>query len=116
MAFVSEIDWREAYLCGQAAVTAAVGGSTDRMVALIREPGPEYRVTMGLAPLAEAAGTERLFPPEWITADGTDVVRGVSRIRRAATGTDGVSLAIGFIGGTSSSLFPNPCCSTRCRV
>ena len=73
MAYVSETDWREAYLCGQAAVQAALSGATDKMVALIREPGPEYRVTAGLAPLADAAGGERLFPLEWITADGADV-------------------------------------------
>jgi 6-phosphofructokinase len=73
MAFVSETDWSEAYLCGEAAVRAALNGATDRMVALIREHGPEYRVTTGLAPLADAAGTERLFPSEWITAGGSDV-------------------------------------------
>jgi ATP-dependent phosphofructokinase / diphosphate-dependent phosphofructokinase len=73
MAYVSETDWREAYLCGQAAVSAALGGATDKMVALIREPGSEYRVRVGLAPLADAAGSERRFPSEWITADGKDV-------------------------------------------
>lgn len=73
MAFVSETDWREAYLCGRAAVRAAVSGASDQLVSLIREPGPEYLVKTGLAPLADAAGTERLFPLEWITADGTDV-------------------------------------------
>jgi 6-phosphofructokinase 1 len=73
MAFVSQTDWREAYLCGQAAVCAAVEGATDKLVSLIREPGPEYLVKTGLAPLADAAGTERLFPLEWITADGADV-------------------------------------------
>ncbi len=73
MAFVSETDWREAYLCGRAAVRAALDGATDKMVALIREPRLEYRVTSNLAPLADAAGGERLFPLEWIATDGSDV-------------------------------------------
>jgi ATP-dependent phosphofructokinase / diphosphate-dependent phosphofructokinase len=72
-AFVSETDWSEAYRCGQAAVQAATAGATDQMIALIREPGPDYQVTTGLTPLAEAAGVERGFPPEWITPDGTNV-------------------------------------------
>jgi ATP-dependent phosphofructokinase / diphosphate-dependent phosphofructokinase len=73
MAFISEVDWREAYLCGQAAVAAAVGGHTDAMVSLVRAPGREYRVTTGLTPLAEVAGKERLFPLDWIAPEGNDV-------------------------------------------
>jgi len=74
MAFISEVDRSEAYLCGQAAVTAAVEGHTDVMVSLVREPGREYRVNTGLAPLAEVATAERLFPQEWIAPDGNDVM------------------------------------------
>ena len=74
MAFISEVDRREAYLCGQAAVRAALEGRTDAMVSLVREPGPEYRVTTGLAPLAEVAAAERLFPLEWIAPEGNDVM------------------------------------------
>jgi 6-phosphofructokinase 1 len=74
MAYISEVDWHEAYLCGQAAVTAAVEGRTDVMVSLLREPGREYRVTTGLTELADLAGKERLFPVEWITPEGNDVM------------------------------------------
>ena len=73
MPFISEVDRREAYLCGQAAVRAALEGASDRMVSLERLPGPEYRVTIALVPLAEAAGAERKFPIEWIAPGGTDV-------------------------------------------
>ena len=70
-AFVSQTDWREAFLCGQAAVRAAVSGETDAMVSLERAPG--YRITTGLTPLGEIAGAERGFPLEWIAASGHDV-------------------------------------------
>jgi len=73
MAFISEVDWREAYLCGQAAVKAAIEGRSDVMVSLVRERGSEYRVTTGLTPLAEVADKDRLFPLEWIAPDGNDV-------------------------------------------
>jgi 6-phosphofructokinase 1 len=75
MAFISEVDRHEAYLCGQASVNAALDGHTDRMISLVREPGPKYRVTTGLYPLDEVAGVERLFPHEWIAPEGNDVSR-----------------------------------------
>jgi 6-phosphofructokinase 1 len=73
MAFISEVDWREAYLCGEAAVRAALDGRTDCMVSLVREPGVEYRARTAIVPLAGIAEAERLFPLEWITPEGNDV-------------------------------------------
>jgi 6-phosphofructokinase 1 len=73
MAFVSETDYTEARLCGQAAVRAGVAGSTDCMITLVREPGEEYRVATALAPLELVANTERLLPAAWIHPSGHDV-------------------------------------------
>jgi 6-phosphofructokinase 1 len=73
MAFISEVDWREAYLCGQAAVVAAVEGHSDVMISLERVPGKAYAIRTGLTPLAAIADKERLFPREWIVPDGNDV-------------------------------------------
>jgi 6-phosphofructokinase 1 len=67
------IDRLEARLCGQAAVRAAMEGLTRVTVTLVREPGVEYRVSTGLAPMEKVAGQERLFPVEWRNAAGTDV-------------------------------------------
>lgn len=72
-AFASVIDRREARLCGQAAVRAALQGATGKMVTLVRQAGPRYRSTIGLADLDKVANIERLFPPEWIHPDGNDV-------------------------------------------
>ncbi len=72
-AFVSQTDRQEARLCGQAAVRAAMEGISDRMITLVREPGPEYRVRTGLAELERVANAERRFPTEWIHPDGNDV-------------------------------------------
>ena len=73
MAFISEVDWREAYLCGQEAVAAAVEGHSDVMVSLVRALGPGYAIRTGLTPLADIADKERLFPLEWIAPEGNDV-------------------------------------------
>ena len=67
------LDRAEARLCGQAAVRAALEGRTGVAVTLVREPGSEYRVSTGLAPLEKVASRERLFPDVWRNAAGTDV-------------------------------------------
>lgn len=71
--FISHTDREEAIECGRAAIRAAMAGENGRMVTLVREPGPAYRCTTGLADLATVAFNERLFPTEWITAEGNDV-------------------------------------------
>lgn len=68
------LDRAEARLCGASAVQAACQGRTGVMVTLLREPGPDYRVSTGLAPLAAVASGERLFPAGWRNATGNDVM------------------------------------------
>jgi 6-phosphofructokinase 1 len=70
----SEIDWREARMCGCAAVRAAAEGATGMMVALERAPGPEYAASTCLVDLEAAAAGERLLPAEWIAPEGNAVL------------------------------------------
>jgi 6-phosphofructokinase 1 len=70
---VSPVDADEAYLAGRNAVRAAVEGTTDRMVTLVREPGDEYRCTTGLVALEEVANAEKLVPDAFINAEGNGV-------------------------------------------
>jgi 6-phosphofructokinase len=67
------LDRAESRLCGVAALRAALEGKTRVTVTLVREPGLEYRVSTGFAPLEKVASTERLFPAEWRNAAGNDV-------------------------------------------
>jgi 6-phosphofructokinase 1 len=64
------LDRREAEMCGTAAMRGAVESQTRKMVTLVREPGPEYRVSTGLVPLGKVATGERLFPEEWRSSNG----------------------------------------------
>ncbi len=73
---VSETDRQEAKQCGVAAVRAAVGGVSGKMVTLIRRSDRPYRSTTGLTDLDKVANAERLFPAEWIAASGNDVLAG----------------------------------------
>ncbi len=69
----SPVDREEAYQVGRLAVRAAVGGDTDKMVAIIRRPGSEYAVDYELAALDRAANVEHFVPAEYINAQGNGV-------------------------------------------
>jgi len=78
MHFASATDVNEAYMCGQAAVRAALGGVNGKMITLVREDGPEYKCTTGLAELKDVANGEKKVPAEFINDAGnhiTDAMR-----------------------------------------
>ena len=56
-------------MAGRAAVRYALEGTGDRMVTLVREPGPEYRCGTGLASLEEVAGKVKAMPASYLNAD-----------------------------------------------
>ena len=72
-AFVSEVDRREAELCGREAVRAAIRGETGKMVALQRGGGKRYACVATLEPLEKVARRERRMPPEFLAESGRDV-------------------------------------------
>jgi 6-phosphofructokinase 1 len=73
MHFASLTDTNEAYMCGREAVRQAMSGVNGKMVTLIREPGPEYRCTTGLADLVDVANGEKKVPREYINETGNGV-------------------------------------------
>jgi len=72
---MSPVDREEAYLAGRAAVKAAVAGVTGQMVTLIRQKGPEYACTTGLAPLEKVANAERKLPRDYMNKEGNWVTK-----------------------------------------
>jgi 6-phosphofructokinase 1 len=78
MHFASLTDVNEAYMCGQMAVRAALSGENGKMVTLVREDGPKYKCTTGLAELSDVANGEKKVPKEYINNSGngiTDAMR-----------------------------------------
>ena len=73
-AYVANLDWEEARLCGRQAVQAAAAGNSGVMITMIRNQGPEYSITFGQVPLEAVAFTERAFPSEWMNSEGTGVL------------------------------------------
>jgi ATP-dependent phosphofructokinase / diphosphate-dependent phosphofructokinase len=86
MAYASTVDLDEAYKVGQKAVELAAGGQSGFMATILREPGPIYNVRYEKAPLVDVANSERTFPAEWITPDGTDVTDDFLRYARPLVG------------------------------
>jgi 6-phosphofructokinase 1 len=78
MHFASLTDVNEAYMCGQMAVKYALDGINGKMVTLVREKGPKYKCTTGLAELRDVANGEKKVPKEFINDKGnhiTDAMR-----------------------------------------
>ena len=69
----SATDIEEAAMAGSVAAKAALEGKTGMMVAFIREPGDEYKITYQLTDVNEVCNKEKPFPAEWITDGGTNI-------------------------------------------
>ena len=72
----SDVDRKEAFLCGRAAVKAVMSGENEKMVTLVRTSRDPYECETGLADLSKVARTERPFPKEWISNEANDVGKG----------------------------------------
>jgi len=73
MHFASLTDVNEAYMCGKAAVQAAMAGVNGKMITLVREDDREYRCTTGLAELSDVANGEKKVPAEYINEAGNGI-------------------------------------------
>ena len=70
---ISQSDWADSRLCGQAAVLAAIHKQGGNMVTLL-EPCPGQPAQTGLANLETVALLERHFPEHWRNEAGNDVM------------------------------------------
>src|SRR5262249_50637589 len=66
----SQTDNDEAFLCGQAAVRAAVEGESGKLGALVRGGAEHDSSERGLVSLADVIAGPKPFPPTWINDDG----------------------------------------------
>ena len=94
MVYASTVDLEEAYKVGRHAVLLASAGRSGQMATILRDPGPIYRVRYDAVPLPEVAGSEREFPSDWMSADGTDVTDDFVRYAQPLVGEDMLSLPV----------------------
>lgn len=69
----SQADNDEAFMCGTAAVKAAIAGESDKMVTLVRTESEQYGCETGLTPLGDIANQVKSLPATWINEDGVSL-------------------------------------------
>jgi 6-phosphofructokinase 1 len=72
---VSEVDAREAFGAGAAAVREALRGNRDGSIAIRRKPGKKYAVVFRRVPLRSVARETRHMPDRFINAAGNHVTQ-----------------------------------------
>jgi len=70
MLCASTVDLDEAYRVGRQAVREAVAGRRQGMVTLVRDPGPAYHCSTGVAALEGIANKEKRLPAEFMNEAG----------------------------------------------
>ncbi|MBN2704681.1 MAG: 6-phosphofructokinase [Pontiellaceae bacterium] len=71
----SEVDAKEAFGVGAAAVQEAISGDKDGSMAIQRKEGPEYAVDFKRVPLKNVAKETRHMPDEFINEEGNNVTQ-----------------------------------------
>lgn len=71
----AEVDVKQAYALGKAAVEFAIKGKNAVMPTLVRAPGQRYRWSIGETPLATVANKEKKLPRTYITKDGFHITQ-----------------------------------------
>ncbi|MFV2066382.1 MAG: diphosphate--fructose-6-phosphate 1-phosphotransferase [Pirellulales bacterium] len=92
IAYASTVDLDEAYRLGQMAVELAARGESGVMATLLRESSQPYQVRYDRVPLEKVAGSERMFPADWIVPNGTDVTDAFVDYCRPLLGEEMVTL------------------------
>lgn len=75
----SYTDVEHAYALGKAAVEAAIQGTRNVMLTIVRESETPYAWRIGTAPLSEVANVESKMPAHYITDDGYGITEACRR-------------------------------------
>ena len=70
----SQTDLDESVEIGRAGVKVALEGKTGCMMCYVRESSKPYKMHIDSVPVSQTANQEKLFPTEWITPDGNNVI------------------------------------------
>ncbi|MDR1486343.1 MAG: diphosphate--fructose-6-phosphate 1-phosphotransferase [Planctomycetaceae bacterium] len=90
--YASTIDLDEAYRLGQKAMELAATGQGGYMSTILRERGFIYNVKYDKVTLEQVANSERTFPSNWITKNGTDVSDEFVKYAKPFIGEDNLTL------------------------
>ena len=71
----SEVDLKQAYAVGQAAVKSAINGEKSKMMTIIRKSNKPYKWSIESTDLSNVANNEKMMPRKFITPNGYGITK-----------------------------------------
>ncbi|MDC0226268.1 6-phosphofructokinase [Gammaproteobacteria bacterium] len=78
----SEIDLKQAYAVGEAAVKSAIKGEQSKMMTIVRKSNKPYKWTIGSTDLGNVANNEKMMPKKYITSNGYGITKACKEYMR----------------------------------
>ena len=71
----SEVDLKQAYAVGEAAVKSAIKGEQSKMMTIVRKSNKPYKWIIGSTDLGNVANNEKMMPKKYITSNGYGITK-----------------------------------------
>ena len=78
----SEVDLKQAYAAGEAAVKSAIKGEQSKMMTIVRRSNKPYKWTIGSTDLGNVANNEKMMPKKYITSNGYGITKACKEYMR----------------------------------
>jgi len=78
----SEVDLKQAYAVGEAAVKSAIKGEQSKMMTIVRKSNKPYKWTIGSTDLRNVANNEKMMPKKYITSNGYGITKACKEYMR----------------------------------
>ena len=78
----SEVDLKQAYAVGEAAVKTAIKGEQSKMMTIVRRSNKPYKWTIGSTDLGNVANNEKMMPKKYITSNGYGITKACKEYMR----------------------------------
>ena len=78
----SEVDLKQAYAVGEAAVKSAIKGEQSKMMTIVRKSNKPYKWTIGSTDLGNVANNEKMMPKNYITSNGYGITKACKEYMR----------------------------------
>ena len=78
----SEVDLKQAYAVGEAAVKSAIKGEQSKMMTIVRKSNKPYKWTIGSTDLGNVANNEKMMPKKYITSNGYGITKACKEYMR----------------------------------
>ena len=78
----SEVDLKQAYAVGEAAVKSAIKGEQSKMMTIVRKSNKPYKWTIGSTDLGNVANNEKKMPKKYITSNGYGITKACKEYMR----------------------------------